>query len=76
MTSKQATIGRKAPDFVLPATGGKDVRLRDLRGENVVVYFYPRDNTPGCTLEGQNFKAYMGNFAGEKPGFLAFPGTA
>ncbi len=70
MTSKQATIGRKAPDFVLPATGGKDIRLRDLRGENVVVYFYPRDNTPGCTLEGQDFQSLYGKFRRRKTRIL------
>lgn len=50
------TMGRVVPDFKAPATGDKTVRLRDLRGENVVVYFYPRDNTPGCTTEGQDFR--------------------
>jgi peroxiredoxin Q/BCP len=48
-------IGAALPDFTLPATGGKDWRLRDARGHKLVLYFYPRDNTPGCTLEGQQF---------------------
>lgn len=48
--------GRVVPDFKAPATGDKIVTLRDLRGENVVLYFYPRDNTPGCTTEGQDFR--------------------
>lgn len=47
--------GSKVPDFKLPSTGGGSVRLKDLRGRNVVLYFYPRDNTSGCTLEGQQF---------------------
>lgn len=51
-----ATIDKPAPDFELPATGGDDVRLSDLRGKAVVLYFYPRDNTPGCTREGQDFR--------------------
>ena len=48
-------VGRKVPDFSLPATGGNPWRLRDARGGALVLYFYPRDNTPGCTLEGQQF---------------------
>ena len=43
-------------DFELPATGGKTFRLSEQRGKNVVVYFYPKDNTSGCTLEGQEFR--------------------
>jgi peroxiredoxin Q/BCP len=45
-----------APDFELPATGGKAFKLRALRGQTVVLYFYPKDNTPGCTTEGQQFR--------------------
>ena len=48
-------IGTKVEDFVIPTTGG-DFRLSDRRGGNVVIYFYPRDNTPGCTLEGSAFR--------------------
>jgi peroxiredoxin Q/BCP len=51
--------GRKAPDFELPATGGEPVRLSALRGQTVVLYFYPRDNTPGCTREACAFQASM-----------------
>ena len=61
-----AKIGRKAPDFTLPATGDKKINLRSLRGENVVLYFYPRDNTPGCTTEGQDFKALHRQFRRNK----------
>jgi len=49
-------IGRVVPNFKLPATGGEIVELKALRGQNVVLYFYPRDNTPGCTTEGNDFK--------------------
>ena len=49
-------IGATAPDFELPATGEKTVRLSDFRGKNVVIYFYPKDNTPGCIWEGQGFR--------------------
>jgi peroxiredoxin Q/BCP len=43
-------------DFALPATGNTTFKLSDQRGKNVVVYFYPKDNTPGCTVEGQEFR--------------------
>ncbi|MDG7005853.1 MAG: redoxin domain-containing protein, partial [Nitrososphaerota archaeon] len=43
--------GDKAPDFSLPSSTGKDVKLSELRGKNVVLYFYPKDDTPGCTKE-------------------------
>ena len=49
-------VGKKVPDFELPATGGETVRLSTLRGAPVVLYFYPKDDTPGCTLEGQDFR--------------------
>lgn len=49
-------IGEPAPDFELSATGDRSIRLSDLRGQNVIVYFYPRDNTPGCTTEGRDFR--------------------
>jgi len=49
--------GRKAPAFTLPADDGTKVRLADLRGQAVVLYFYPRDDTPGCTREACAFKA-------------------
>jgi len=55
-------VGRVAPTFVLPATGGKDVKLKSLRGSNVVVYFYPKDSTPGCTDEGCDFKQHYRKF--------------
>lgn len=51
----QVAVGKKVPDFSLPATGEKTVRLKDLRGKNVVIYFYPKDSTPGCTTEGRDF---------------------
>lgn len=51
-----AVVGKKAPDFELPATGEKNLRLSSLKGKQVVLYFYPKDSTPGCTLEGQNFR--------------------
>ena len=55
--------GQVVPDFKLPATGGENIGLADFKGKNVVVYFYPRDNTPGCTLEGQDFRDQHQQFA-------------
>jgi peroxiredoxin Q/BCP len=51
-----------APDFELPSTGGKTFRLCDLRGQSAVLYFYPKDNTPGCTTEGQQFRDLHAQF--------------
>ncbi len=48
--------GQAVADFELPATGGRTIRLADLKGSKVVLYFYPRDSTPGCTREGQDFR--------------------
>ena len=47
--------GQKAPDFALPDTKGNTVSLADYRGQKVVLYFYPRDNTPGCTRQACAF---------------------
>ena len=55
-------IGAPVPEFELPATGEKTVRLSDLKGKNVVIYFYPKDSTPGCTTEGQDFRDNMEAF--------------
>lgn len=50
------TVGEVAPEFALPDGEGKLVRLADFRGQRVVLYFYPRDNTPGCTKEACGFR--------------------
>ncbi len=55
-------IGAPAPEFELPATGGKTVSSHDMLGRNYVLYFYPRDNTPGCTAEGQEFRDRYAEF--------------
>ena len=49
-------VDNPAPDFELPATGGKTFRLSAAKGKPLVLYFYPKDNTPGCTTEGQQFR--------------------
>jgi peroxiredoxin Q/BCP len=50
------TIGKPVADFSLPGTGGQPWSLRAQKGQNVVLYFYPRDNTSGCTREGEAFR--------------------
>lgn len=55
-------IGKKVPAWKLEATGEKTVRSKDLLGKNVVLYFYPRDNTPGCTTEAQEFRDSQKHF--------------
>ena len=48
--------GRRAPDFALPDAAGRPVSLADFQGQDVVVYFYPKDDTPGCTKEACGFR--------------------
>jgi peroxiredoxin Q/BCP len=52
----ELNTGAKAPDFTLPADGGDDIALKSLRGKNIVLYFYPKDDTPGCTKESCDFR--------------------
>ena len=49
-------LGKPVPDFSLPSTGGSSFRLADQRGRKLVLYFYPKDNTPGCTQQGSDFR--------------------
>ena len=55
--------GEQAPDFTLPGSGGSTVALAGQRGHKVVLYFYPKDDTSGCTLEAQDFNALLPAFA-------------
>lgn len=59
----QVTEGMKVPAFDLPAAGGGRISLDALKGKAVVLYFYPKDDTPGCTREGQDFTALADDFA-------------
>jgi thioredoxin-dependent peroxiredoxin len=54
------TVGGAAPDFTLPAGDGTSLSLSDLRGQTVVLYFYPKDNTSGCTREACDFQEHLG----------------
>lgn len=55
--------GAKAPDFTMPATGGRTVSLKDLKGKPFVLYFYPRADTPGCTKEACAFQEGLPDFS-------------
>ncbi|MFU8884829.1 MAG: thioredoxin-dependent thiol peroxidase [Cyanobacteriota bacterium] len=55
-------IGSAAPDFTLPDQNGNPLTLADLRGQRVVIYFYPKDDTPGCTKEACNFRDQWATF--------------
>jgi thioredoxin-dependent peroxiredoxin len=64
MASRQKELapGDRAPDFELPSSGGKEVRLSSLKGKQVVLYFYPKDDTPGCTIEACSFRDNLPKF--------------
>ena len=60
----ELALGQPVPDFAAPATTGKTLSLAGLRGRYLIVYFYPKDNTPGCTQEGQDFRDLHAEFTG------------
>ena len=49
-------VGDKAPEFTLPSSDGEEISLKDFRGKKIVLYFYPKDDTPGCTKEACSFR--------------------
>lgn len=55
-------IGSVVPDFAAACTSEKNFKLSDYRGKNVLIYFYPKDSTPGCTQEGQDFRDHIEQF--------------
>ena len=59
----ELTPGAKAPDFTLPRDGGSSVSLRDFKGKNLVVFFYPKADTSGCTKEAMDFSELRAAFA-------------
>ena len=62
MADKTVTPGRKVPEFSLPATGGDPWKLSAAAGRQLVIYFYPKDNTSGCTQEGIDFRDLYARF--------------
>jgi peroxiredoxin Q/BCP len=58
----EITVGQPVADFTAQATNDQTVTLSELKGKNVVIYFYPKDNTPGCTTEGQDFRDHIVDF--------------
>ena len=60
--TKKAVVGQPVPEFDLPATSDKTFKLSDFKGKTLVLYFYPKDSTPGCTREGQDFQDNYAKF--------------
>ena len=58
----QIILNETVPNFEAKATSETEVKLSELKGKNVILYFYPRDNTPGCTQEGQDFRDHYAQF--------------
>lgn len=64
MSASAITVGKQAPAFALADQDGQTVKLADLKGRWVVLYFYPKDDTPGCTVEACDFTAGIEDFEG------------
>ena len=63
MSIRKVKIDRKVPEFSLPSTGNKIIKLSSLIGKNIIIYFYPKDATSGCTTEGQDFRDNIRKFS-------------
>ncbi len=63
-------IGKKVTDIKLAATGDQTLKLSDFKGKNIVLYFYPKDSAPGCTLEGQDFRDNKRKFSARNTAIL------
>jgi thioredoxin-dependent peroxiredoxin len=66
LLTKGPKLGEKVPDFSLPSTRGQEFSLSDLKGKKVVLYFYPKDATPGCTIQGNEFSKLSKEFQKNK----------
>jgi len=55
-------LGKPLPDLTVEASSGKSINLQDLKGHKTVLYFYPKDNTPGCTIQGNEFNSFLKDF--------------
>ena len=55
-------LGQKLPDLTVESSSGKQVNLKDLKGHKTILYFYPKDNTPGCTIQGNEYNAFLNEF--------------
>jgi len=64
------TVGDKAPAFSMPGDAGETLKLADFKGQNVILYFYPKDDTSGCTKEACDFTAAMPNFTKAKAAII------
>jgi peroxiredoxin Q/BCP len=62
----QVQLNKKVPAFAAESTGGQAFKLADAKGKNLVIYFYPKDSTPGCTREGQDFRDNYSKFKRNK----------
>jgi peroxiredoxin Q/BCP len=60
--TKALLLGDLVPNFTLPSDMGDDVNIQSLRGKNIVIYFYPKDDTPGCTIEAKDFSCSIDKF--------------
>jgi thioredoxin-dependent peroxiredoxin len=70
MAKTALKVGNKAPDFQLNNATGKIVSLKEFKGKSVLIYFYPKANTPGCTIEACEFRDWRGKFAKQEVAIL------